>query len=33
MVFAAVFLGEPVSIRYSISFVLVLSAVAVAFYK
>lgn len=31
--FAALFLGEGLSLRYVISFALVLSAVAVAFYK
>lgn len=31
--FAALFLGESLNLRYGISFVLILCAVAVAFYK
>ena len=33
MIFAALFLGEGLSLRYGISFALVLAAVGIAFYK
>lgn len=33
MIFAALYLGEGMNLRYGISFALVLAAVAVAFYK
>jgi uncharacterized protein (DUF486 family) len=33
MVFAAIFLGEGMSLRYAVSFVLIFAAVGVAFYK
>jgi uncharacterized protein (DUF486 family) len=33
MVFASVALGEQLTLRYGVSFLLILSAVAVAFYK
>ncbi|MEO5971388.1 MAG: DMT family protein [Bdellovibrionia bacterium] len=33
MIFASLFLGEGITLKYGISFALVLAAVAVAFYK